>query len=165
MWTVLNFEKKNLPFLRKEFLTKLGNEVEFYIPKLKLQKYINNKLCNKESFLLGNYLLCFHKNFSNLKIINSLKYCRGVKYFLNDFLKSQKEIIEFIDKCKLNEDKEGYIKQSFFEFKNNKKFRFISGPFTNMAFNIMSENDFKIKALIGNFKTTVSKGDFLYRPV
>ena len=165
MWTVIKFDKKYLKSLKKDFSEKLNNGLEFYVPKIKIQKNANNKLCNNETLLLGNYLLCFHESFSNPNIINTLRYCKGVKYFLNDFLNSQDEITEFVKKCKLNENNEGYIKQSFFDFKNIKRLKFISGPFTNMIFNLISESDTKIKAQIDNFKITVSKNSYLFRPV
>ena len=86
MWVILKFDKKNLSLLKKDFLKNLGNDVKFYTPKLKLQKKIKNKLQNIESFLLGDYLLCFHKSFENKDIINSLKYTKGLKYYyLNRF--------------------------------------------------------------------------------
>jgi len=165
MWAVLKFEKKNLSFLKKDFFTKLGSEVKFYMPKLKLQKYIKNKIYLKESFLLGNYLLCFHRDFSNKNIINSLKYCKGVDYFLTNFLNSQNEIEEFIKKCKQHEDEKGYLKQTFFELKKGKKYEFISGPFTNMIFNVLNENKFRYRVIIGKFNATVSNKDYLFRPV
>ena len=164
MWMVIKFEKKNLPFLKKEFFQKLGSKPEFYLPTIKIQKNLNNKLSDKEFFLLGDYLLCFHESFKNKNIQETLKYSRGVKYFLNGFIKSQIEITEFVKKCKLSEDKQGFIKQSFFEFKDKKKFKFLSGPFTNKIFTIISENQLKIKASIGNLSTIVSKDDYLYSP-
>ena len=38
MWVVLKFNKNNLSLLKKDFLKYLGNDVKFYLPKLKLQK-------------------------------------------------------------------------------------------------------------------------------
>ena len=58
-----------------------------------------------------------------------------------------------------------YISQTFFSFKENSKFKFLSGPFTDMIFNIIATQNKKIKILIGNFKTTVSNTEYLYRPV
>ena len=165
MWVVLKFEKKNLSLLKNDFYIKLGSAPKFYLPKLKIQKYSKNKLNDKETFLLGDYLLCFHSSFRNNNIIEILKYCKGVKYFLSGFSKSQIEIKEFVNKCKINEDERGYIKQSFFEFKGRKKFKFLSGPFTNKIFSIINENRFKIKASIGNLNTIVSKEDYLYSPI
>ena len=38
MWTVLKFDKKKLNLLKQDFLKNLGQDCEFYIPKLILQK-------------------------------------------------------------------------------------------------------------------------------
>ena len=165
MWIVVKFEKKNLYFLKSNLLKKFGEDIKFYTPKLRLQKFKKNKLCDKESFLLGNYMLCFHKSFSDEKSINIIQYCKGVKYFLKGFLKSQVEIDEFVKKCKLYEDNKGFVKQSFFDFRDKSTFQFLSGPFTNMIFNVISENHYSFKALIGNLKTTVYKEDYIYRAV
>ena len=74
-------------------------------------------------------------------------------------------ISHFISKCKENEDENGFIKSTFFDFKKNIKYQFISGPFTNMIFNIIQENKLSIKAIIGNYAATVSKDQNLFRPV
>ncbi len=165
MWTILKFEKRKFHQLKKDFSQKLGSEPRYFIPKLRLQKLKKNKLYDSESLLLGDYLLCFHDNFKNEKVISSLKYCKGLKYFLNGFLNSQQEINEFIDKCKIHEDKTGYIKQSFFEFKHNTKYKFMSGPFTNMVFEIIYSQHKKIRILLNNFETTLSNKKYIFRPV
>ena len=38
MWAVLKINKKNLESLKKDLCDKLGEDVKFYIPKLKLKK-------------------------------------------------------------------------------------------------------------------------------
>ncbi|MDA9605992.1 hypothetical protein N9S36_00435, partial [bacterium] len=82
------------------------------------------------------------------------------------YFKSQDDIISFINRCKLNEDNEGFIKQTFFEFKKSDKFEFLSGPFTSMFFNIIRENTLSMDILVGKYKTTVSKEkNFLFRAV
>ena len=65
------------------------------------------------------------------------------------------------------EDEEGYIKQSFFNFDYSyyNKYKFLSGPFTSMIFKFISQQKNKIKILLGNFKTTVSEKEYLFRPV
>ena len=165
MWTVIKFDKKNLANLKKEFFNKLGKDVKFYLPKLKLNKFLNKKTYTREIFLLGDYLLCFHKDFSKSSILSSLKYSKGLKYFLNDFLSSQTDIEKFIKKCKINEDQNGFLKGTFFNFKNKNKFEFISGPFTNLMFMVLKENNVSIDALIGQYRITVSKENNLFRPV
>ena len=165
MWAVLKIDKKNLAVLKNDFVNKLGKDVEFYIPKLKLKKFFKKKKYIREISLIGDYLLCFHKDFSKSSVLASLKYCKGLKYFLTDFLNSQNDIEQFISKCKENEDENGFIKSTFFDFKKNIKYQFISGPFTNMIFNIIQENKLSIKAIIGNYAATVSKDQNLFRPV
>ena len=165
MWTVLKIDKKNLAFLKNDFFKKLGKDVKFYMPKLQLKKFIRKKIYIKESFVLGDYMLCFHKDFSKKSVLTSLKYCKGLKYFLMDFFNSQKEIEKFISKCKENEDENGFLKSTFFDFKNNESYEFISGPFTNMIFSIINENKLSIKALLGNYRIMVSKKENLFRPV
>ena len=105
MWTVLKFDKKNLSVLKEDLKSKLGNDFEIYIPKLRIQKYQNRKLISKELNLLGDYLFCFHKKFTYQETINSLKFSRGLKYFLNGFIQSQEEISTFIEKCKFHPKK------------------------------------------------------------
>ena len=165
MWTVLKIDKKKLSLLKNDFTNKLGKDVKFYIPKLQLKKFLKQKIYIREISLLGDYLLCFHKDFSKRPVLTSLKYCKGLKYFLTDFLNSQNDIEKFINKCKENEDENGFIKSTFFDYKKSKKYEFISGPFTNMVFNIIQENKLSIKAIIGNYKVTVSKDQNLFRPV
>ncbi len=165
MWTVIKFDKRNLSTLKSDFFKKLGCDVKFYIPKIKLKKFIKKKTVCNEKLILEDYLFCFHKKFSKKSVITSLKYCKGLKYILSDFLSSQIEIEKFISKCKENEDEEGFIQPTFFDFMNKKNYEFISGPFTNMMFNIISQNKLFIRAFIGNYRITVSKGDNLIRPV
>ncbi len=165
MWAIIKIEKGKLATIKKEFFSKLGNDVKFYIPKMKLNKFCKTKVLTKESYLLGDYLLCFHKDLSKSSVINYLKYCKGLKYFLKNFQSSQNEIEKFISKCRENEDKDGYIKQTFFNLKINCKFEFISGPFTNLIFSILYENKFYVEALMGKYKLTVSKQKNLFRPV
>ena len=115
--------------------------------------------------MLGDYLLCFHENFNNINFIETLKYSKGVKYILSDFINAQKEISNFIEKCKLNESKNGYIKQSFFDCDKKENYEFLSGPFSKMIFKVIEENKSKYKILLDNFKVTISKEDYLFKPV
>ena len=165
MWAVLKINKCNLETLKKELYDKLGCDIKFYTPRLKLRKFLKKKVLIKEHFLLGDYLLCFHKDFSKKSVLTSLKYCRGLKYFLSDFLSSQKEIEKFIIKCKKNETSTGYILPSFFDYKKNESYEFISGPFTNFIFNIFKENKLSMYGVMGNYKITVSKNNYYFRSV
>ena len=112
-----------------------------------------------------NYLFCFHKKFEDSKVINSLVYTRGLKYFLNGFVESQSEVRSFIQKCKNSEDKSGYLCNQFYELKVNSSYQFFSGPFTNAIFKIIELQKHKINVLIGDLKTTVNKKEFLFKPI
>ena len=166
MWVVIKFHKNQLYNLKRDLKNKLGEDLKIYLPKLKLARSKSNKIYNSDSLLLGDYLLCYHSKFSLNGIINSLKYCKGIKYFLDGFLFSQEEIIKFIKNCKVNEDKNGYIKQSFFNFASKQNFEFISGPFNKMIFRIINENRNRLKILIKDIEVTVSKKkEYIFKPV
>ena len=165
MWAILKFDKKNFHLLKNDLKEKLGDDVQFYSPKLRLKKFLKKKICFKEINLLGDYLFCFHKDFSKMSVLDSLKYSKGLKYFLTDFLKSQIDIKKFILRCKENEDENGFIKSTFFNYKLTKKFELISGPLTNLIFNVVEENKKFVESYIGNYKVTVSKEENLFRPV
>jgi hypothetical protein len=164
MWIVAKIDTNKIYTLKNEFLQKLGSNVKFYAPKLKLKKFMNSKIQTKESYLLGNYILCFHEEFKKKSILTSLNYCKGLKYFLSDLYSSQKEILDFICKCKENEDNNGFLQQSFFDYEGKTKYEFISGPFTNLIFTLLSQNKIYINASIGKYKISVSKADNFFRP-
>ena len=164
MWTVLKFDKKKFEFLKKDISKKLGKNYEIYYPKLVIQKFKNNKLVNKEFDLLGDYLLCFHKDFSDSETIKKLKFCRGLKYFLNGFKSSQTEIEKFIHKCKKNENRNGLLTKNFLDLQIKSKYKFTSGPFVEKIFEIINLQKNKIDILMGNLKTTIKKEEFLFSP-
>ena len=165
MWAILKFEKNNLALLKDNLNQKLGKDLKIYIPKLRIQKFKNNKLKSKEINLLGDYMFCFHTNLKEKKIVNSLRYTRGIKYFLEGFCQSQMEIEKFIKKCKDSENKEGFLSRDFFDLNINSKYRFSSGPFTDKIFQIINLQRNKIKVLIGDIKTTIKKKEFLFTPL
>ena len=165
MWAILKFDKKNLSVLREDLKKKLGKDFKLYIPKLRIQKYKNNKLISKEFNLLGDYLFFFHNNLKCKKTINSLRFTRGLKYFLEGFIETQDEIIKFIEKCKKSENETGFLSKNFFELNINKKYKFSSGPFTEKIFKILNLKKNKISIIMGNIKTTINKKEFLFNPV
>ena len=163
MWIILKINNKEFSILKEGFLKVLGKDVKFYLPKIKIQKFKKNKVKNQEIQILGDYLFCYHEKLKSLNFLQSLKNTRGLKYFLENSIYNQNQIKSFIDKCKENE-KEGFIAQAFFDKIINKKAIFISGPFTNMVFKIISENKNKLKIIIGDLKTTIDKNaGYLYQ--
>lgn len=165
MWTIIKIDKKKLELLKIDFSKRLKGNLVIYNPKLQVQKYKNNKLINKEFNLLGDYLLCFHKDFKDPQNIKKLKFSRGLKYFLNGFIKSQNQIDEFVRKCKSSENEKGYLSQTFYELNLNNEYKFSTGPFAETIFKIISLQKNKIDILMGNIKTTIKRGKFLFSPV
>ena len=53
----------------------------------------------------------------------------------------------------------------FLKKKLNKSYEFLSGPFANSIFKIISLQKNKLQASIGNIKTTISTKDILFRPI
>ena len=160
MWTVLKIEKNKLEFLKRELQKKLNNELNFYIPKFFSEKYLKNKLTRKELNLLGDYVFCYHKKFSDANIINDLKFTKGLKYFLDGFKKSQSEIKNFIQKCKEAENEKGYLTHSFLEIVKNNKYKFSTGPFSQLIFNVVNLQQEKLDIFLGNLKTTVKRDKY-----
>ena len=165
MWTIIKFDKKRLNSLKEDFSNKFGKDYKIYIPKLACQRYRNNEIVKKEINLLGDYMFCFHRSFEDIRIINTLNNLRGLKYFLTGFKDSQKEIINFINKCKNSEDKDGFLSHKFYDLRLNRPYKFFSGPFTNKIFKIIELQKNKIHILMGNLKTTVKKENFLIQSV
>jgi len=165
MWAILKFNKKNLETLKRDLSKILGKDFIFYMPKMRVEKYKNEKIISKEFYLLDDYLFCFHKKIGNKNNLNALQYSKGLKYFLKGFYQSQSQIQNFIKKCKECENKDGYLSQEFFELNCTKNFKFTSGPFVNEIFKIIEFQGKKIKILLGNLKTTINKKDFLFKPV
>ena len=165
MWTIIKIDEKKLPFLKEDFKKKLGNDCIFYSPKLLLQKYKNNKLLNKEFNLLGEYFLCYHRDFIKSETLNKLRFSRGLKYFLFGFQHSQNEIKNFVNKCMKSEDKNGYLCQNFYKLKINTSYKFTTGPFVDKIFKIIDLQKNKIEIYLGNIKTSIQKQDFLFKPI
>ena len=165
MWAIIKIDKKNLSYLKYSFKNKLGDDLKIYSPTFLIQKFHKNKLKTKEIELLGEYIFCFHKKFENPTIISSLKYTKGLKYFLNGFLQSQEDIKKFISKCKESENDKGYLTQNFFEIYEKHQYKFSSGPFVDKIFSIVSYQKNKLNILLGNIRTTLKRKDNLIFPL
>lgn len=165
MWVILKIDKKKINILKKEFSEKLDEKIIFYQPKIKIEKYRKNKLENKVVNILGDYIFCYHKILEDQKIIDRLRYCIGVKYFLGGCKQSQKDIEKFIEKFKSFENKEGYVSKSFFNLNMNTYYKFSTGPFTQQIFKIIEIQKNKINILLGKVKTSIRQKDYLFSPV
>ena len=157
MWTVIKYKTHEFYNLKNSFIKILGDQPEFYNPKIKYEKYINNKLKIYKKDILDNYLFCWHDKFNDKKKINLLKNSPGVIYFLQGYQSNQKDLKSFINFCKSNEDSTGFLMQSFFSIVKKTKGKFISGPFTQMIFDILENKEKKLKVLLNNVNVTISK--------
>ena len=166
MWIIAKYKLNELNILKKKFKDILGDDPEYFTPKIKYTKIVKKKFKKFQKSILEGYLICFHKKFHSKDIQNVLKYTKGLSYILEGFYNNQKDILDFIKRCKNFEDEEGFIKQDFFNFDNFTRAKFVSGPFTNIFFDILSKQSDKIEILIGKYKTTISKSSkLLYRPI
>ena len=162
MWTVLKFDKKNFEILKQTFSHTLGDGFKFYRPKILLQKYNKNRLISKEIDLLGDYLICFHIKFSDKNILQILKSKKGVKYFLNNFQTSQKEISDFVTNCRKFENDKGYIIKNLVQTEINAFYKFLTGPFTNKIFKLVSLENKKLNILLENLNISIDKRDIFF---
>ena len=109
--------------------------------------------------------MCYHPNFSNKKILNQIQNIRSLKYILEGHTSCQKEIKDFVNKCKSNENEEGFIKQTFFGFELEKNMKFLNGPFSNMIFKIIEVQKRKIQILLDGKKTIIKKNNYLFASI
>lgn len=166
MWIVLKYKSNELQNLKYDFKNKLGEMPIFFQPKVKYQKYSKNKYISFDNFILGNYLLCYHKKFKQNSMLDNLKFSKGLKYFLVNSIYNQKDLSHFVKVCRSNEGTDGYLLPKFFNFLKFNKGIFINGPFSNMFFQVIEERKKKLKILIENIVTTISKdSNYLYRPI
>ena len=161
MWIVAKYDKKKANFFLEDLKKKLKDKVVIYNPRVKIEKFHKNKLISKEFNILGDYIFCFNPKFENQKILNNLQFTKGLKYFLSGFYKSQKEIKEFIKKCKKSENENGFLSADFFDIKINKKYKFNNGPLTNLIFQVLEVQKTKFKILMSDKIATIKKG-FLF---
>ena len=162
---VAKIKKRELHLFKKELIKKFGPKTKFYNPKIQYQKYIKNKIKKIEKSILENYIFCYHKTLDQNKVMSKARFLKGLEYFLQGNYQNQDEIIKFINYCKSFENKSGYLSEAFFKALITSRAQFVSGPFTNMAFEILEKQKNKLKILIGNFVTTIQDNrNYLYSP-
>jgi len=166
MWIVAKIKIKNLNTFKKSLTEKMGSNVKFYLPKIEYHKYYGNKVKRFEKFILENYVFCYHEKFNSPNCINSVKFLKGLEYFLEGYTQNQNQILKFIEYCKSYENEKGFLTQLFFKNMVIKRAKFISGPFANIIFDILEKQKNKLKILIGDIVTTIpNKTNYLYRPI
>ena len=129
MWIIIKSNKNKLEILKHSLKKNFGKNLDFYCPKFKIKFTHLNKTINKETKLLGDYVFCFHKDLINKSNLKSLNFIRGVKYVLKGSELYQKDINEFISKCRSREDNSGFLKYDISELSVNSEYKIISGIF------------------------------------
>lgn len=165
MWIVFKIKKNELFSFSRDLEKKVGKDLIIYSPKILTKKKIKNKTKNIEIKLLGDYVFCFHSKFSDINIFNTIKYCKGLKYFLSGYIFAQNEIQKFINLCKKFENRNGFLKYDFFKLEINKKYEIISGPLFGQIVKILNHQKNKIDLVLGNVKVSIKKDNLLFKPV
>lgn len=166
MWTVAKINLLETETFKSQLKKQLGLDVQFYNPLICIKKKNKQKLINKSQTILNNYIFCYHQKFLDERIINQISNVKGLNYFLKSYKFNQKEIETFINNCKSFEDKDGFISPTFFKDFLSNKAKFISGPFTNLFFDIIEKQKSKMRLILGSFVIAISdKSKYLYQPV
>ena len=158
MWTIVRYKKDELNILIKNLKDKLANKIIFYQPLVKVSLLKNNKLTNKSKPLLNDYIFCYSSSFNNSEGLRTIMNTKGLKSMLGDCSKSQTEIIKFIESCKKNEDEEGNVRANKIQdIVKNRYYKFTSGPFANLIFELLEKNKKELKILVGKITTKIDK--------
>ena len=166
MWLIARIKIKDIEIFKKQLIEKCGEEINFYTPKVLFSQHYKDKIKKFDRFVLENYIFCYNEKFNKSCVVNKFKHTKGLQYFLNGHIQSQKEIQEFISYCKSFENKDGYLIPLFFKKMLKNKGQFTSGPFSNLMFEILEKRKNKLKVLVGNIVTTISDNkNYLYRSV
>ena len=155
MWIVAKIKNKEFNILRNSLKEKLGTVPEVYGPKILIDKFIKNKLHKKKKFILENYIFLRHDKFNQKGVLSSIQNLKGMDMILPFFNSSQGEIVNFIKKCKENENKFGFLTQNFFDLVSNKKIEFNSGPFSKFVGKLVKVQKNKITVLVENYIVSI----------
>ena len=158
MWTVLKLNKiSNLNMTLSSLRLFFGTMPEVCLPKIKSKKKIANKLFDKDVYILDKYLIIYHNKVNDSFTVNKLNYINGVDYCLNGFESCQKNISDFVIKCKKNQSTDGYINSDFFNLETGMSVKFSKGPFINFVSKIIEIQKNKFKILAGNYSIYFEK--------
>jgi hypothetical protein len=131
MWIIAKYKSGEFNVFQDCLRTSLSGVV-FYRPC-----YIKN---NKLISILGTYCFVKHEAFTQNKILQNLKFTKGLNYFLSGCHFYQKQIVNFINYLKLNEQQDQIINSSLFYKYLNSKGVFLSGPLKDLIFNVLEDN-------------------------
>jgi len=166
MWLVAKIKTKETETFKKNLNKKFDNKVNFYLPKFLYTKKRKNTYKQFSKPILENYIFCYHSKFNDKYFTSKNKFIEGLQYFLPNTQLDQQDIKKFINYCKNYEDSNGYLSSSFFKNTLKNKAKFITGPFSNMVFEVLNKEKNKLTILLGSIITTISdKKNYIYRSV
>lgn len=164
MWILAKYKYSEFNLMRENLKKIFGEKIKIYRPLLKIQTFKKNKLEFKRKTLLGDYIFLSHEKFNDNYFVNKINYIKGIKMSFKNSIFSQADISKFINHCEKN-SVNGFVTHSFFETISKRNI-FISGPFTSLVFNILSESKKTCEIMVGHLKMNIKKGsNFLYRPI
>ena len=149
MWFVAKIKPNQIEIFKKSLKEKVIGNVELYYPKMMIESTNKYNKKSKVVNLLGSYVFCFNKDLGQTKLL-SLKYLKGLNYFLSKSIINQTDIIAFVSFCKSFENKNGLLNSSFFLNLKPKKFKFMSGPLNSLFFNVLKVDKNKIIGELNN---------------
>lgn len=157
MWVIIKFKKNETEILKKSLKLILGENPEFYLPKVKFTKIVKGKIKEYRKDLLDKYILCQHSKFADSKFIQAMNYAKGLQFLLDGYKENQTNITNFINNCKSHENDDGFLKQSFFNNLIKDKIQFHSGPFSRLIFDVIEDRKKEIEILKDKIKLKISK--------
>ena len=161
MWIVIQYQKNKEKDLISEIRKKVNSKIEFYIPKIRY-RIKQNSIKEIEENILKDYMFVKSHKFENKNFLNLIKYSVGLKSILNNFKISQKNISDFLNKCKFHE-REGLIKNSFFSFIEKSDFIFLTGPFYKKIFKIINREKNFLNITIDKMKIRISNKNLVFK--
>ena len=86
-----------------------------------------------------------------------MNYVKGIQLVLNGYNENQKNLKDFVENCKSNENEDGFLKQSFFNNLMRSKIKFHSGIFSKLIFEVIEDKKRELKVLSNKIKFKISK--------
>ena len=143
-----------------------ANSLIKYILNKKLNFNINKIVCNNINATGIDLIKKLNLNVYILNINFSIfHYLKGIKYCLSEANSRQRDVSNFINICKKYHDQDECLKQEFFNYLKLNKGIFLTGPLTNMFFELIERHKNKLKLVVGKLNVTISKkSNYLYYP-
>tara|TARA_B100000963_G_scaffold358210_1_gene382310 strand:- start:54057 stop:54551 length:495 start_codon:yes stop_codon:yes gene_type:complete len=164
MWIVVKYKKGGEHQLIENIQKKIQSSIEYYVPKIKYKLFKNNSSYMYEENILNNYMFIKSEKFKYKNYLDLIQFTKGLILILNNYKISQKNIINFLVKCKKHE-KNGFISSSFFSFIEKTNFIFLTGPFYKKIFKIIRKRNNFLDISVNNLSLKVSNKNLVYKNI